>query len=67
MYYEPLILKLIHSSFSHKCSIKFLETFIIFTICIAKIISAITTTSNLDFTICTEINMTNIFPKFHKS
>ena len=67
MYYEPLILKLIYSSFSHKSRIKYFKTSIIFTICIAKIIPTITTTSYLNFAISSEINMANIFPKFHKS
>ena len=66
MYYKPLILMLIYASFSHKSSIKFFKTCIIFTISITEIIPAITTTCNLDFAISSKINMANIFPKFHK-
>lgn len=43
-----------------------LETFRIFSACVAKVISTITTSCNLNLTVCPKVNMANVFPELHQ-
>lgn len=66
MYKKTLVVSFFASSFSHQGTIQLLEAFGIFSACIAKVISTITTSCYLNFAVCSEINMTKILPELHQ-
>ena len=63
---KALVVYFFGASFAHQSCVELFETFCVLASSVAKVVSAVTTTCNLNFTICAKINVANIFPILHK-